>query len=143
MEQNEIKRLFKAKSEELEEVNNFVLASLPEGRYSPKSINELLLCIEEIFVNIVSYGYPKTEGPVEVTVSNFEDSSSIKFEDQGIKFNPLAKSDPNVTLAPEERSIGGLGIFLVKKLMSNVTYSYENDHNILTISKNADSTEAK
>ena len=60
---------------------------------------------------------------------------SITFIDSGVPFNPLEKPDPDVTLSVEERGIGGLGIFMVKKSMDDVQYSYDNGFNILTIYK--------
>ena len=57
------------------------------------------------------------------------------FRDRGVPFDPLAKADPDVTLAAEERQIGGLGIFMVKKSMDEVLYRYENGENVLTLRK--------
>ena len=59
----------------------------------------------------------------------------FQFMDQGIPFNPLAKPDPDVTAGADEREIGGLGIFMMKKTMDEVTYCYEKDSNILTMKK--------
>ena len=60
----------------------------------------------------------------------------LTFIDSGIPYNPLDKADPDVTLSAEEREIGGLGIFLVKKLMDEVNYQYSEGQNILTLRKN-------
>ena len=59
----------------------------------------------------------------------------LRFADRGMPFDPLAKKDPDVTLSSEERDIGGLGIFMVKKTMDDVEYRYENGQNILKIRK--------
>jgi anti-sigma regulatory factor (Ser/Thr protein kinase) len=59
----------------------------------------------------------------------------ITFIDNGIPYDPLAKADPDVTLSAEERQIGGLGIFMVKKSMDDVKYEYLDGHNILTLKK--------
>ena len=59
----------------------------------------------------------------------------ITFIDSGTPFDPLQKADPDVTLDAEEREIGGLGIFLVKKSMDEITYEYKDGHNILRIRK--------
>ena len=61
--------------------------------------------------------------------------SIISISDHGKPFNPLKKPDPDITLPAEKREIGGLGIFLVKKTMDNVTYSREDETNILTLCK--------
>lgn len=60
---------------------------------------------------------------------------SITFSDSGKPYNPLEKPDPDVTLSAEERSIGGLGIFMVKKSMDDMRYEYKDGQNILTITK--------
>ena len=59
----------------------------------------------------------------------------LSFIDEGVPFNPLESDEPDVSLSAEERAIGGLGIFLVKKTMDSIKYRYENGQNILTIEK--------
>ena len=60
----------------------------------------------------------------------------IMFRDKGIAYNPLEKSDPDVSLSAEDRDIGGLGIFMVKKSMDSVLYEREGDENVLVLVKN-------
>ena len=105
-----------------------------------KSDMQINIAIDEILSNIINYGYPDGSGPVTVTVIEKDDPHRvcIRFEDEGIPYNPLVRNDPDVTLSAEERSIGGLGIFVVKKTMDDVRYVYENGSNILTIEKNLD-----
>lgn len=97
---------------------------------------KLRLCIEEAVVNIVDYAYEGGNGFVEV--GTFIDGKElfITLEDSGKPFNPLEMSDPDITLSAEERGIGGLGIFLCKQLMDEMTYSYENGRNKLVMKKN-------
>ena len=85
-----------------------------------------------------SYAYEGKEGDVVIKASTSENPLSIKisFIDQGTPYNPLAKPDPNTSLALMERQKGGLGIFMVKKTMDDMTYEYKNGKNILTIIKN-------
>lgn len=98
---------------------------------------KLNIAIEEIFVNISSYAYPPKGGDVEVTFKiNNEKQVEIKFIDEGIKYNPLEKEDPDISLSADERPIGGLGIFMVKNYMDNINYVYENGKNILTLKMN-------
>ena len=59
----------------------------------------------------------------------------ITFSDRGIPFDPLAKEDPDISLSVEKREIGGLGIFMAKKIMDHMEYRYENGQNILTMTK--------
>lgn len=95
------------------------------------------LAVEEIFVNIAHYAYAPQTGSVTITckVSTEPARLTVSFADSGKPFNPLEKPDPDVTLSSEERSIGGLGIFLVKKYMSSVNYDYKDGKNILTLTR--------
>ena len=84
-------------------------------------------------------GNLKKTGTATVEVSSKDGKPAqviISFSDHGVPYNPLAKDDPDVTLSAEERQIGGLGIFLVKKTMDDISYEYRDGKNILTIKKN-------
>lgn len=129
------KRVFKADSHILHEVLAFVEAKLEEHNCALKTQMMISVVVEEIFVNIASYAYPNKEGDATITVDFNNDDVFITFEDSGIVFNPLKREDPDITLSAEERDIGGLGIFMVKKTMDDVTYSREDGKNILTIKK--------
>lgn len=94
------------------------------------------LVVEEIVVNIVDYAYPEGNGYLEVRINNDSKELTIEFRDHGIPFNPLEQSMPDLDIPLEERSIGGLGIFLTKEMMDNVEYRYEQGENILIIKKN-------
>lgn len=94
------------------------------------------LVVEEIVVNIVDYAYPEGNGYLEVRINNDNKELTIEFRDHGIPFNPLEQSMPDLDIPLEERSIGGLGIFLTKEMMDNVEYRYEQGENILIIKKN-------
>jgi anti-sigma regulatory factor (Ser/Thr protein kinase) len=98
---------------------------------------KLRLSIEEAVVNVVQYAYQGGIGWLEAGTSLDEDKLilSIELRDAGTPFNPLEKADPDVTLSAEERQIGGLGIFLVKKTMDAVEYAYVDGWNILKIYK--------
>ncbi|MBQ1492634.1 MAG: SpoIIE family protein phosphatase, partial [Blautia sp.] len=104
---------------------------------SIKSQTQLDVAIDEIYANIASYAYPEGGGQVTVRFSFDEESraASLTFIDQGIPFNPLLQAEPDLTLAAEERAVGGLGIYLVMKTMDEMDYRYEDGKNILTIKK--------
>ena len=72
----------------------------------------------------------------EIEVSKLSDSIVVKFIDSGKKFNPLEIAEPNIHAPLEERSIGGLGIFMTKKLSDTLSYERSNGKNIFTITKN-------
>ena len=118
-------------------VTEFVEKELEKMDCPMKSVIAINVAIDELFSNIVRYGYPDGPGPVTVRVTEMQDphTVTVEFIDHGIPYNPLEAEDPDVTLSAEERGIGGLGIFMVKKTMDDVQYKYENGQNILTIFK--------
>ena len=96
------------------------------------------VAIDELFGNIAHYAYSPETGPATVGVEVRENPMAviITFMDHGIPYDPLEKEDPDVTLSLEERQIGGLGIYMVKKSMDEITYEYKDGQNILKIKKN-------
>ncbi len=95
------------------------------------------LAVDEIFCNIASYAYAPGTGDATISVDLEENPRAviITFIDRGIPYNPLEKDDPDVTLSAQERKIGGLGIYLVKKSMDDVIYEYTDGQNILHLKK--------
>jgi len=101
---------------------------------SPKMRNSIGIVIDEVFSNIAHYAYHPGSGEVIVRVTIGEDLT-IQIEDSGIAFDPLAKEDPDISMPPQEREAGGLGIFMVKNIMDSVEYQRADDKNILTLRK--------
>jgi sigma-B regulation protein RsbU (phosphoserine phosphatase) len=124
-----------ARVENLDKVMDFINAELEKLEYPPELQNEIGIAVEEIFVNIVNYAYTPASGNVAVFIST-KDALVIRFEDTGKPYNPLEQADPDFTKDPSLRDIGGLGVFLVKKIMDTVGYSRINNRNILVITKN-------
>lgn len=125
--------------ENINDVTAFVEGELEKLGCSMKTVIQINVAIDELFSNIVHYGYPNRKGPVTVKVVEKDTpchAVCIRFEDEGVPYNPLQKEDPDITLTADERQIGGLGIFMVKKTMDDMKYKYENGQNILTIVKN-------
>ncbi len=127
-----------AVKENLEEVQTFVEEHLAAANCPMKARMQIDVAVEEIFVNIASYAYTPEIGKATVRVEVSEDpvAVTITFVDHGIPYDPVAKRDPDVNLPAEQREIGGLGIFMTKQMMDDVTYTYQNGHNILTLKKN-------
>ena len=128
-----------ADDKNLETVLDFIHKLLP-----PDCETDLMYKIdvaaEEIFVNIAHYAYkdklPAGEfGQALITCTYEDELLTIVFRDQGVPFNPLDRPDPDITLSAEDRSIGGLGIFLTKKCMDSVEYNYLDGKNVLTLRK--------
>ncbi len=127
-----------AKDENLYQVLDFVNEQLEAFDCAPAVKIQLDIAVEEIFVNISHYAYNPEVGPATIRAEVTQDplSVTLTFMDHGIPYDPLAKEDPDITLSAEERAIGGLGIFMVKKSMDQVEYEYKDGQNILTIKKN-------
>lgn len=133
-----MKELFiEALTDNLDSVLAFVDEQLEATECSMKIQMQIELAVEEIFVNIANYAYDPETGPATVRVDVAPDGTvvTITFVDNGVPYDPLAKADPDITLPAEQREIGGLGIFLVKKNMDDVSYEYVNGSNILTLKK--------
>lgn len=116
---------------------NFVNEKLDSIGASEGVKSQLDIAVEEIFVNIAKYAYQNEKGKAVVKFSYDEATKAVTlvFEDNGKPYNPLEKPDPDITLSAQEREIGGLGIFMVKNFTDKMEYSYENETNILTITK--------
>ena len=109
-----------------------------EAAHCPRKIQfQIDIAVEEIFVNIAHYAYKPDVGTatVRVEVMGEPPAVDITFIDSGVPYDPLAKADPDVTLSAEQRQIGGLGIFMVKKTMDDIKYEYIDGQNILTLKK--------
>ena len=132
---NEDMKLIDAKPENLSIVNQMVDDFLADKKCSFKTRSQIEIAVEEIFINIARYAYPDGKGKVEIILNKNNDRFEMTFRDSGIPYNPLEKPDPDTTLSAAQRQIGGLGIFLVKKIMDDVTYEYRDGHNVLTITK--------
>ena len=103
-----------------------------------KAQMQIDIAIDELFSNIARYAYNPETGPATVRVEVAENPMAvvITFIDKGIPYDPLKQEDPNTHLPAEEREIGGLGIFMVKKTMDDITYEYKDGQYILSIKKN-------
>ena len=115
---------FLAVKDNLPKVQDFVISSIKGIELSEKDKNMLNIAIEEIFINIASYSF-EDYGRVDVGVNSQDGTMTLIFMDNGKPFDPLKKEDPNIHATAEERGIGGLGIYMVKKTMDDVKYVSE------------------
>ena len=124
-----------AKVDNLPQVLSFVDEELENAECSMKGMMQIDVAVEEIFVNVASYAYEGKEGncKIQVDADPAKCYVTITFIDEGIPYNPLAKEDPDVTLSAEEREIGGLGIFIVKKSMDETAYERKDNKNIFSM----------
>ncbi len=117
---------------------NFVMQKLDEilgENCSHRARMHLEVAVEEIFVNIAHYAYGDRTGTVEMIFDKTDDALTITFVDSGVPYDPLKKPDPDTTLNAEQRKIGGLGIYLVKKYMDQVAYEYRDGKNCFCMKK--------
>ena len=133
-----IERIFEAKDEQIADVLAFVEGELERTGCSMRTQTAISVAMEELFVNIAHYAYPNGGGKAKIAVGIDLETHTATFvvTDTGISFNPLAKTDPDITLPAEQREVGGLGILIVKKTMDSIAYVRENGKNILTMTKN-------
>ena len=123
--------------ENIETVTDFVNEQLEALDCPMKAQMQIDIAIDELFGNIAHYAYNPEVGSATVRVEVIEDplAVTITFIDNGVPYDPLAKADPDTTLTAEERDIGGLGIYMVKKSMDDIIYEYKDGQNILKIKK--------
>lgn len=123
--------------ENLDQVQKFVEEALIKAGCPEKVRVQVAMAVEEIYVNIADYAYDPEIGDVEVQCNLNDDPLQIiiEFQDHGIPFDPLAQPEADISASAEERSIGGLGIFMTRQLMDQVDYRYERGKNILTLKK--------
>lgn len=127
-----------ARLDQLDRVLEFIGGELEAADCPLKVQTQMAIAAEEIFVNIAHYAYATGEGQatLRLEISGGEPRLiSLQFLDSGQPYDPLKRKDPDITLTAEERDIGGLGIFMVKKSMDSMEYQYKDNMNILTITK--------
>jgi len=125
-----------ATDDNLDSVNAFVAKVLQEANCPQKAIGQIMIAVEEVYVNIVHHAYENTTGEVQVDIIIDNKKAIMSFIDSGRAYNPLERKDPDITLKAEDRSIGGLGVYMTKKLMTSMRYERKDDKNILIMEKN-------
>ena len=131
-----MKKRFNPIKDKSSEIIEFLMAS-PDMPSDEALRFKLRLSIEEAVENVVRYAYDGGIGWLEVGTSLDHDSLvlTVELRDAGVPFNPLDLPDPDINLPAEERKVGGLGIFLCKKMMDSINYQYVDGNNVLTMTK--------
>lgn len=126
-----------ATEENISLVTDFVDAELEDHGCDLKARARINIAIDELFGNIAKYAYGPNVGSatVRVDVTDSPLTAEITFIDCGTPYNPLESEDPDITLSADERKIGGLGIFMVKKSMDSMSYEFKDGQNVLVIKK--------
>lgn len=116
--------------DELDSVSRFVEASLQEESCPVKKITSFLIALDELCSNIVTHSNASS---ICVRVSESEHAWMVEIEDDGSLFNPLKQPSPDISAPLNERAPGGLGIYMARKLMDEVTYTDQNRHNCTSL----------
>lgn len=126
-----------ADKKEIEKGITPIIMLLEDAEVDFVLINKIEVAIDEILTNIALYAYTPNKGNIDIDYELDENSRNLTIiiADEGKAFDPLANEDPDITLDEKDRKIGGLGIFIVKKVMDDVTYQRKNNKNILTLKR--------
>ena len=123
----------------LPRVFEFIESILLTVPCSEKERMQLLIAVEEIYVNIAKYAYGEENAGVVCIMAEIRNDpphAAVRFKDEGTPWNPLLHEDPDIDLPTKEREPGGLGIFMAKKLVTVMEYECLDGQNILTLTKN-------
>ena len=118
-------------------ITSFINAELEAHTCAPKARVQIDVAADELFANVVQHAYAPDTGTVTVRIAVSEEDrvARITFIDSGKPFDPLSAPEPDISLSVEERGVGGLGLFLVKKTMDDLLYEYKDGKNHVTIVK--------
>lgn len=117
----------------LGKAHEFVLSAAAHAGCSAERAADIELAIEELLVNVVTHAYKGAAGEIEISCSQDDHDFIIELQDKGAAFDPLTCPDPDLTKGLAERQIGGLGIYLVKKLTDEVQYERRGAMNWLQV----------
>lgn len=127
--------VYPAEVAELPRLLEFAEQTLEMGDCPMNVSMRLCIVLEEVFVNICNYAYPEGPGEVALFLEPGENSVTIRFEDTGVPFDPLAKAEADPQAMAETEKVGGLGIHIVRQTMDRLSYRYADGKNILTMEK--------
>lgn len=131
-----IENRYEANLEDLNKMIEPILSSLEEKEVNHKIIYQVNLVLEELLANICRYAYSPNKGYIDLSYELNADSLRIVIKDKGRAFNPLEEKDPDLTASSKDRPIGGLGIYLTKKMVDSIKYQRIDDANVLEFEKN-------
>lgn len=137
MAQKEQKIIVDAKKDSIERITDCVNELLDSASCPVKERVQIDLAIDEMLSNVINYAYEGQVGEIAVSMLVSDDKAQIvlTFEDSGVPFDPTRTADPDITLSAEDRKIGGLGIFMVKKTMDKMEYQFKDGKNVLRLVK--------
>ena len=122
--------------QEVPQLNVFVDEVCEQADFDMSTTLKLNLAIEEAVVNVMNYAYPNGKGDVDIDAQINDEHLKFVISDSGTPFDPTVKAEVDTTLSAEQRSIGGLGIHLIRQIMDTINYERVDNKNLLTLSKN-------
>ena len=134
------KRVFPAKVETIRDISDYILGFAEKAELHPKQLIHLQVAIDEVVANICQYAYKKPPGEISVEVESRKGKFVVDFIDEGIPFDPLTIDEPDLNADVAARQLGGLGIFLIRRIMSEVHYKRDRNKNILSLVLDAPKT---
>ncbi len=124
-----------ARLESLPELMDFISDQAVQKGFSAEAVYHVCLAAEEALVNVINHAYPKASpGDLAVQVASSDAFPLIlEIRDQGAAFNPLSLPDPDLDADVSRRKVGGMGVFLIRRMTDEVRYRRERDTNFLTL----------
>lgn len=116
--------------ESLGRVMEFIEGEMEKAEVPLKTANKLLIAFDEAYSNVIHYSGAQQ---AEISCGTKDDVLILRICDDGVRYDPFEAEDPDTTLSAEDRNIGGLGVFMIKKMMDSLEYAYEDGHNLLTM----------
>jgi serine/threonine-protein kinase RsbW len=110
-------------------------AAMQAAAFSPEDILDTQLAVEEAITNVIVHGYRQPGGEIAVSCRTGEDRVEVRIADAAPRFDPLSLTEPDLEGTAEERKIGGLGVYLIRQVMDEISYRYEDNKNILILTK--------
>ncbi|MGC9444571.1 MAG: ATP-binding protein [Candidatus Methanospirareceae archaeon] len=136
MLRDHVEREFEADLAQLERIGEFMATVLREFGLEEQEIFWLQLAVDEACSNIIKYGYAAATGEentIKICCSRRDGAITVEIRDKGKPFDPTTVAPPDLDASLEERQIGGLGIYFMKKLTDEISYAYEDGQNVLTM----------
>ncbi|MBI5586070.1 MAG: ATP-binding protein [Deltaproteobacteria bacterium] len=131
-----MKKTWPAVSDSVPAICLWVFEAAREAGFSEREAERWVLAVEEVAINIVHYAYPDgTAGTIAVEIDLSASAMTVRIADSGRPFNPLAAPEPDIEASLAAREIGGLGIYLARKVVDHIHYERRDEENILALSK--------
>jgi serine/threonine-protein kinase RsbW len=120
---------------EIPTISSALETAMHNHAFNQEEILDTQLAVEEAITNIIMHGYKGRTGTILISCRATHGLVEVQIEDNGVPFDPLSVPEPDLTGNVEDRHIGGLGIFLIRQVMDEIVYRFENGKNILTLVK--------